>query len=177
MPSAAAIDNDVYCYTTKADRSERLITVRRVQNNVADPDQQDTPIRTVSRDEYFAQPLKTTEGEANEVYYDKQRDFGEFFVWPSPLNSNKQLKLTVQEPFEIFDSAEDDADFPPEWYDPITFQLALRMAPEYGFPLQERQALKAQADEILNELLMYDREPESVYFAPNFDGAAYSGTD
>lgn len=177
ITAAAAIDQDVYFYTTKADRPERLVSVRRVQDNVADTDPQETPIRTITRDEYFAQPLKTNEGEANEVYYDKQRNYGTFFVWPSPINSNKQLRVTVQKPFEIFDSAADEPDFPPEWFDPLTFQLALRMAPEYGFPLQERQALKAQADEILNEMLMYDREPESVYLAPNFDGAAYSGTD
>ena len=177
MPGAAAIDNDVYYYTTKADRPERVVSVRRVLDNVADTDPQDTPIRTVSRDEYFSQPLKTTTGEVNEIYYDKQRDFGEIYVWPSPINSNRQLKITVQKPFEIFDSAADEADFPPEWSDALTFQLAIRMAPEYGFPLQDRQALKMQADEILAQMLNYDREDQSIYIAPNFDGDSYSGSD
>lgn len=177
MPGAADIGNDVYCYTTKAERPENLVSIRRVINSITDASPQETPIRTISRDEYFAQPLKNTTGLTNEVYYDKQLGFGNFFVWPSPIDSNKQLKMTVQRPFEIFDSAEDDADFPPEWYDPLTWNLAVRMAPEFGFPLQDLQALDAKARQILDEMLMFDRENQAIYFSPNFDGSAYSGTD
>ncbi len=166
MPSGAAIDNDVFNYTTPIPRPEQVMNPRRRDSN-----NQDTPIRTISRQEYFSQPNKTSTGKAVDLYYDRQLLNGTIYLWPSPDSISEKILFTYLTPFEIFDSAADDPDFPQEWLEPIVFNLAVRLAPEYGMPLDERQVLKVQADEYLFAALKWDREnTQSISLQPDFDG-------
>ena len=162
MPSAAAVDGHVYAYTKRLDRPLRCMDYQRL-----DDADQDIPIISFSREEYFDTPNKTTIAKTTEVYYDAQLDLGQMYLWPTPDTVRDRLKFTAILPLEDFDAATDNPHFPQEWLEAIEFNLAVRLAPAFGVPMEERAWLKAEAREKEEDARMWDTEPESIYFAPD----------
>ena len=68
------------------------------------------------------------------------------------------------------DAASNDPDFPQEWIDALGYSLAVRLAPGYGVPMESRVWLKSEANEMLDDMMGWDDEPESVYFQPDMTG-------
>jgi hypothetical protein len=77
---------------------------------------------------------------------------------------HKKLYFVYQRPFEDFDAATDNPDFPQEWYDAVTYGLATRLAPEYGVPNTERKTLWQEMSIIKQEALNFGTEEGSLYF-------------
>lgn len=134
LSGAVSSGATVYTYTTKANRPMKIMNVM-LTDAVSE---QDTPIWTMSRQEYVELPSKTTDGAVNQVYYDPQVAAGSLFVWPQSDTVNKYLTLWVQRSLEDFDAATDDADFPQEWYLPLALGLAAVSCTKYGVPRFER---------------------------------------
>lgn len=162
LTAAVSVDNHVYVYTTKINRPLRVTNVRR-----RDEADNDIPILTFSRTEYFDTPNKTTESATTQVYYDPKLSLGEMHLWPAPNTVKDRLLFDGAFPLEDFDAAANNPDFPQEWLDAIVYGLADRLAPSYGVPLPERQDLRMQAREFLEDVLNWDVEPESTYFQPD----------
>ena len=55
---------------------------------------------------------------------------------------------------------------PNEWLETIKYGLAIRLAPMYGYPLQDRYWLSKEYNQLLSENLAFDTEQESIYFQP-----------
>lgn len=169
LPSAAAAGKKVHSYTADLVRPLRVIESRR-RDETAD---QDIPIIMFSRQEYFDTPNKSTESLTTEVYYDPQTTLingarhGRIHLWPTPTDIDSTLRFTCALPIEDFDTATDSPDLPVEWSDALVFNLAVRLCPEYGVPTQDRVWLKTEAAEFLDDVMMWDTEPESIYFAPD----------
>jgi len=64
----------------KASQARRLLS-----------DGQESPIWVVSRQEYMEQPVKSTNGVPNMVYYDPQLDLGVLYVWPTSSATSVEL--------------------------------------------------------------------------------------
>ncbi len=62
------------------------------------------------------------------------------------------------------DAANDDFEFPQEWYEAIVYGLAERIAPMIGYPIPDRQLLKSEARDYLDLALSFDVEHASVKF-------------
>jgi len=126
----------------------------------------DIPMRIITRDEYLRLGNKSTNGQPIQIYYDPQRDTGVLYVYP-PANSSavsyKQIKFTYQKPFEDFDSATDNPDFPQEWYEALKYGLASRLAGEYGISMDDRRQLMQEAVLIKNEALGFGTEEGSFF--------------
>jgi len=168
----ATSGNAIYNYTNKINKPNRILNVRRYDISA----EQDVPIMSFGRSEYFSQPNKTNEGLTVNLYYDRQRTNGTIYLWPTPNSDITNLiKFSYQKPFEVFDSSADEADFPQEFLEAMVYGLAVRLSPEYGLDFNERAFLKQEAEQYLNEAKMFDREPESIYMQPNFDGTGYAG--
>lgn len=163
LPSKASDDNFVYAYTDKLDRPLRVIDVRRW---LEDSDTS-VPIITVDHKTYFELPNKEITGEANQVYYHPEIPDGRLYVWPVPDSVGRTLRLTCLLPLEDFDDADNDPDFPREWLNALTWNLADELAIEYGAPERVIAHVNARAGYWYQKVLMWDQEPESVYFAPN----------
>lgn len=157
LTGAAAISNTVYHYTTKANRPMKIANVM-LTDAVSE---QDTPIWTMSRQEYIELPTKTSDGGVNQIYYDPQVGLGELYVWPQSDTVNKYLTLWVQRTLEDFDAASDDADFPQEWYLPLALNLASLSCTKYGVPRFERNHINLQAQ-------MYHRLAQSFDIEDGF---------
>lgn len=127
----------------------------------------DIPMRIITKQEYNILGNKTSSGNPIQMYYDPQLDYGDLYVFPVPTSTEEAentITIIYQRPFEDFDASTDTPDFPQEWYDALAFGLAVRLAPEYGLPVDQRQALRAEAKEIKEAVLGMGTEEGSIYF-------------
>lgn len=142
LTSAAAVDNYVYFYRTKAHRPLRILTawMSNLVNN------QDYPVSLYrDRDAYFHRYSKIDDGQPTHIYYDPQLTNGVIYTNYEQTNVNEVLKYIYQAPFEDFDAATDNPDFPQEHYEDLVYGLALRLAPDYGVSIEARRQLFQEA--------------------------------
>lgn len=159
LNSAAAIGNKVYHYTSKIQRPLRMLSVMR-----RDANGNDTPLYPLSEDEYQELSLKTSSGKVNQYYYDPRRDtLGYLHLWVTADSAEDTVYFSYHRPVEDFDAANDNPDFPSEWYRYLVYALAYDIAPHYGIPPQERAMLKMDRDEALADAEAWDVEDASVY--------------
>jgi hypothetical protein len=64
------------------------------------------------------------------------------------------------------DSDSNDLSLPPEWTEAVIYGLAVRLAPEYGLSINERQQLKMEAKEFKDTALGFGTEEGSLYIQP-----------
>jgi hypothetical protein len=94
---------------------------------------------------------------------------GTLRVWPTPdtsAASNYSLVAVVQKEFGTFTSSSDTPDFPTYWTDALIYGLAVRLAPEYGVPLEDRNELKKEAAEYKALASLYGDEDGSLFITP-----------
>ncbi len=94
---------------------------------------------------------------------------GTLRVWPIPDSSSASqynLRVIYQKEFYGVTASTQTLDFPAYWTDAVVFELASVLAPEYGIPLNDRVALKAQAREYLEQARGYSDEDGSLYVQP-----------
>jgi len=161
LPSAAAIDNHVYNYTSIA---QRPITIKGAR--LRDSSGNETPVNILTREEYFNQSNKTSSGRIVACYYDPQINNGVLYVWQPSNNVSDTLHLTVQRQVADFDTSTDNADFPEEWLECIIWNLAARLMTRYGVDAQTKAEIGATADKMLEEAEDFDRE-DSIRFVPD----------
>ena len=128
------------------------ITDMRITRNSTD-----LPMIRLSREEYYALPNKTTEGYPTNWYYDRQRNSGVLYIWPSPDATAGTLKFTYRARIDDMDANTDDLDLAPEWYETTVYNLADRLSEEHGLintPLGQRIAQKAALS--LQEMKEFD---------------------
>lgn len=131
LPSAAAVDNEVYTYTSNAQPPVGIITATLRYSNG-----NETPISfDMGVEDYDWIYDKTVQGTVAAFYYERQRQSGVFYTDVKSDNDLEQLRLTVHYPVQDVDAAGDELDFPSEWLRAIGWMLALDMAPEYGVPI------------------------------------------
>jgi hypothetical protein len=90
-------------------------------------------------------------------------------IWPTPdtdAASNYTLTVISQKKFDDFVNATDNPDFPAYWMDALIYGLAVRMAPEYGLPLMERQHLIKEYEMYKEAAQGYGDEDGSFYIQP-----------
>jgi hypothetical protein len=76
------------------------------------------------------------------LYYEPSYPLGRIFMYPVP--SGGQLHITTWTPLTSF-AASDDVALPPGYQEAITYQLAARLAPEYGVQVPPAVAMLAKA--------------------------------
>jgi len=131
----------------------------------------DTPMRVLTKQEYNTLGNKQSSGIPIQGYYNPQRDYGILSLFPVPdtnAASNYHVTIVYQRPFEDFDSASDNPDFPQEWIEALKYGLAVRLAPEYGLPLEQRQLLLKEAKDVKDVALSMGTEEGSIYFQRDF---------
>jgi hypothetical protein len=107
-----------------------------------------------------------TEGTPVHYTYQPKIQDGTLRVWPTPDSgaaTNYTLKVVIQKEFDGFISSTDTPDFPPYWTDALIYGLAVRMAPENGVPLEDRQFLRTEAKEYFDAASDYGDEDGSLY--------------
>lgn len=92
----------------------------------------DLPMNRMSREDYYALPVKDTQGYPTQFYYDRQRDGGTFFVWPAPDSVAGTIRFTYRRRIMDVGAGSNTLDLPTEWLEAIIANLAVRLSPHYG---------------------------------------------
>ena len=166
LTGAAAIDNSVFTFTNLIDRPVRLLQLRRDTIDSTD----EIEATQWSRDEYFAQPNKTSQGTINNWYYSPQLTNGRIYIWQTANNANQLARFTFERPIDIIDSTTDNPDFPAEWFRTLKYNLAADIAPEYTVSQDRLDRIEAKAEILLNNALGFDAETDSLSMQPDFGG-------
>ena len=164
LTGAAATDNHVYSYKIKSERPT-LITEARLHRS----DDLERPIIIVGRADYQLLSNKTNEAPVNQVWYDGQLTNGVATVWPEPDDVQDWIKFTGRYPIQDVDSTANNLEVAQEWYEPIAWQLAVRLFPKYNKGAACSRPFKADADEFLAEAMATDsnNDPVFIKMAPN----------
>ena len=133
----------------------------------------DIPMRILTRQEYNILGNKTSTGNPIQIFYEPLKDYGILHVFSTPYStsvSNNQIYIVYQRPYDDFNASTDVPDFPQEWYDAVVYGLAVRLAPEYGVPIDQRQVLGREAADIKMAALSFGTEEGSLYFQREMRG-------
>lgn len=164
LTGAAAVDKSVFSIPELIPRPVRILQVRRDKIGTTD----EIEARQWSREEYFAQPNKTSEGTLNNWYYSPQLTDGRLYVWQTASDVDQVARFTYERPVDITDDTTDKADFPSEWFRTLKYNLAVDIAPEYRIPQDRLQLLMMKAAELLENSLGFDFEADSIDMQPDY---------
>lgn len=165
MPSAAAISNSVFTFTSLIPRPLRLLQVRR---DTIDSLDEEIESDLWSRQEYFAQPNKASQGDLVQWYYTPELVNGRIYVWQTSNNVDKVARFTYERPIDINVTTGDNPDFPAEWFEMLKYNLAVRIATEYRTPADRINRIDLLAREMLENALGFDTEYDSMDLQPDF---------
>ena len=152
LPSAAAAGNRVYAYTASADRIQKPLRILNA-NVMLRSDESSRDIYVEDMRDYYALGNRTTEASSgpNYIFYDQAStattnlDNGQVFFYPRFGNGDYVVEFTYHRPFQDFDAATENPDFPQTFFLPLMLELAALLGPKFGVPIEERQALHQEA--------------------------------
>jgi hypothetical protein len=153
---AASSGNRVYVYTNAIERPLRVESARRLNNTI------ETPMIPLAKADYDYLTNKTNEGPSVQYYYDPQLSTGVLYLWPTPNTVADAINITYRRTVEDFDSGANDPDFPQEWLECLGFNLAVRIAGDFG--KQVTPTMAAIAGELKENIEGWDAEEQSIYF-------------
>ncbi len=126
------------------------------------------PMEVVADYDYNQLPSSSS-GVPIQLSYQQKMNVGTIKLWPTPDSysaSNVTILLVYLRPIEYFNTSTDTADFPEEWVSALIYNLAVRMAPEYGIPLEDRKLLLSEAEKYLKAAEDTAFEDASIRIAP-----------
>lgn len=153
----------IYSYTNKIQKPLRLDDARK--RNASGTE---TKMTIVARDTYFQLPNKSSQGSVIQLHYNPKVSSGNLYIYPSTNDVTDTIRATVEYPIEDFDSSTNNADFPVEWTEALVYNLAMRLAPQYGVYGVELQSIAVMAEQFKQDLLDWDQEYTTVQFVPAF---------
>ena len=160
----AASGATVVAYTNKiSDRPLRILDARRVQ---LDDSKIASQMGIIDYSEYFNLPLKTTDGQPVNFFYDKQLDAGQLYLFPRPDDVNTLIEFTYHESIEDVDTGTDSMDFPTEWTLPLIYGLAAELMIAYG-KFQELPIIQQKAEQYKIIARDFDADEAPLYILPN----------
>ena len=124
------------------------------------------PLEIVAREDFNILPTSSN-GSPIKINYQSFVNYGTISLWPTPASSNSaSITLVYQRPYQYFTTSTETADFPEEWYNAIIYHLAVRLAPEWGVPLPDRQMLMQEAKMYTEDAAMVGQEDGSFFVMP-----------
>ncbi len=170
LASAASDNAMVYTFTNRIYKPLRITAARYVTglDSGSTSTEIQVPITTMSYQDYFDLPSKSIGGSIPVQYmYNPQTTYGDMYLWPRPVDTNTRIEFSYERIVEDLDNAADDFDFPPEWLETITYQLAVRVGPAFGKDQKVAKILMPMASNMLDNLKDWDNEITSVNLGPD----------
>lgn len=173
LPSSASASNLVYSFTTTATKPLRVLSARLIQGfdgGSSGSSQIEIPMTSIAYEEYWNMSTITTPSEiCNQYHYSPKVSNGTLYVWPRPTTGASRIQITYERIIEDLDNIDDNFDFPGEWLEPLTYQLALRIGPAFGKD-QRMQVIAVMASQMLDNMKNWDTEITSIRFVPDRGG-------
>lgn len=134
----------------------------------------DVPMAEMSRQEYFDQPTKTTSPSLPvNFYFDPKVADGTLYLWPCPSAATAAaytIRYTYVRFLQIQTASNDTLDFPQQWIEAVTWNLARKLITQY--PVNDpnlMQIVMGTAKETMDQLRSWDNEPASLYMQPSYE--------
>ena len=164
LDSAAAVNKNVYTFTSRVNKPLRILGMRRVTGGPSAPSS--IPMMALSHQEYFDLPNKENNGNPTHFYYNPDLTDGRLYLWARPDTPEMYFEVTFERMLEDFDSSTDNPDFPSEWLECLTYQLAVRLAPAFG-KANMIQVIGPTADSLYQDILNFDVEHNAISIMPD----------
>ncbi len=174
LSGAASNDAYVYTYTTAINKPLRVLDCRRVRgfDSGSTSTQNEINMNQLPYEDYRQMSGKTNGGLPSQWSYNPNRDYTSLYLWQRPTDGSQRMHLTVERIIEDLDNAGDNFDFPNEWLEALTWQLALRLCTAFGKDKRMLSSIAPMASSMLDNLLDWDSEDGSIQFIP--DGNDYA---
>lgn len=161
LTGAASDNNYVFTYTNSLTKPLKLNRYPRFvggYDNGATSTQVEIPFELVPYENYMNIPVKTYNSQyINQACYKPGTTDGTFYVFPRPSNCSYRVQFTFAHDLADMLINTNNFDLPHEWYECITYQLAIRLARPFG-----RAAalvdLAPMASQMLKDLIEWDQE-------------------
>jgi hypothetical protein len=163
--------SNVYVFSVLLNKPYRIISARMMHgfDSGATTTINETMMNPLSHADYYDLPTKSVNGLANQYYYDPHTDYGVLSLWPRPNDCSYRIHFTYERIISDITNPSDTFDFPAEWLEPLTWQLALRLIPAFGKE-KKYPIIHTMASQMLENLLVWDSECTGVSFQPDRDG-------
>lgn len=157
--------SSIFTFTNLIERPNRILSFRRKTFN----QDNEIPVISWSRQEYFNQINKASKGTVVNAYYSPQVFNGRVYVWQTANSVNDLLRFTFERQLEDVLIGDDNVDFPAEWLEAIVYNLAVRLVDDYDTPLAKADRITQKAVEFLDDVMDWDEETTSLLLSPSFD--------
>jgi hypothetical protein len=165
VTSAASSGNTLFTYTNIIERPLRITSFRRKTFNADN----EIPVNQWSRDEYFNQTNKTSQGTVVNAYYSPLLTNGRVYVWQTADSVNDFVRLSFQRQIEDVDSQANNLDIPTEWLETVIYGVAARLVDDYNVTPEKGNIVTAKAGALMETSLGWDQEYESINISPSFN--------
>jgi len=162
LPSASSSGASVYTYTTLLNRPLRILSFRR---KIFEQDNE-VMVETWSRDQYFNQVNKQSQGTVVNAYYSPQLTNGKIYVWQTASQVTQLLRFTYEDPIQDIANDTNNLDIPVEWLETFCYNVAARLCDMYDVPVEKVQTVGSKAALFLDNLLGFDQEMTSISVRP-----------
>jgi hypothetical protein len=125
-----------------------------------------TPMTIYNRYDYKLFPQDTSTGTPVSLYYQPLNTTGVINLWPTPVDATTSITIHYQQMYDDMDTSVDNFDFPSEWIQPLIYNLAWALAPEYGIPPNDRNILAKEAQYWHDYALSMGAEEGSMFLQP-----------
>lgn len=157
LTSAVSAGAVAYIYTTRLARPLKILNQWR-----RSADGTDIQMKRLSRERYQSIPNKNaSRGTPVSLYYDHGRGgTGILHVWPVPDNAASVICLDCHRAIEDLDAMNNEADFPQEWLQALSYNLAVELIPEFGINPEDTSVklVISRAATLKAEVMAWDRE-------------------
>lgn len=170
--TTAASDNaEVYTFTTKVNKPLRILGCRRVEGIDSGNTTTISEIEMahIAYKDYMNLPSKTISGVPSQYSYNQNRDSTVLYLWERPDSGVYRINYTSERIIEDLDAQGDNFDFPSEWLEALTWQLALRLCPAFGKDQRMMSTISPMAQSMLQSLMDWDSEVSEVIIQPDIE--------
>lgn len=129
-----------------------------IERLIVRSDMIDHNIVLISGEEYANISDKYVEGLPIKAWFDHRNNKVHLYPYPDDLSDIIRYRGVYA--LEDFDAAGDDPDMEARWVEPLIYDVAHALSPEYGLPLGERRLLKAEADALKKLAIGTDTETQ-----------------
>lgn len=160
LPNNACRCCKVYYYHSNINKPLKIVQARReVRGSII-------PMNNLEQEQFFKLVNYSENGTPLNYNYMPKIDTGTLKIWHAPDDNATIMRFIYEQQFEIFDNSKETPDIPFEWVEPLTWELAYRLSANFGLGLEEREWIKAQAKETLEDAKRFDQEWGSFYIYP-----------
>ena len=145
------------------------IPVAIISAVLRDSDDNDTVLEPMSFEQYEALGNKTDTGTPSRYYYERSLSTGTLYLDVIPDDTTDTIEFVYLQVLEDFDSSTDNPDFPQEWYEPLVYNLALRLAPDYGVEPSQSVVSMAQVSLANAQTFAPENADSDDHFQPGKD--------